>query len=145
MDTDTTTQTTPDEDISHVNRYREQYSYYARQLLSDLGLGDLGQPERGQLLLAIEEYVEKVITNALLENLTEEQIDAADTIMARGGGQEEIIVHLLETTPDIELKIADALTTTYASMLDESRQLASAIVKHSSKSTDSTDTDTQGA
>lgn len=112
-----------------LNNYREQYSHYARQLLSDLGLGGLGQPERSQLLAAIEVYVQQVMANTLLENVDREQLDEAERILDRGGDMDQVIVHLLVNTPDIEVKMAQAMTETYARMVHECRELANAITK----------------
>lgn len=114
-----------DQDV--LNQYREQYSYYAKQLLNDLGLGDLPQPERGKLLVSIEKLIGRIITNTLLENLTEEQMAEAEGILNRGGDQEDIIMHLVSTTPNIQTKMIEALTDAYARMLYEASQLTVAL------------------
>jgi hypothetical protein len=110
-----------------LNQYREQYSYYAKKLLTDLGLGDLAQPERGQLLAAIEQLIGKIMTNTLLENLAEEQMTEAEGILNRGGNQEDVVMHFLSTTPDIQTKMIEALTEAYARMLNEANQLTVAL------------------
>lgn len=124
-----------------LNNYREQYSYYARRLLSDLGLGDLGQPERSQLLEALEGYVQQIMVNTLLENLTPEKLDEASEILDRGGDNETVVVHLINQVPEIETKMAQALTEAYARMLSEARQLTQAIV--SPTSTEQTPAETE--
>lgn len=119
-----------------ISGYRELYSYYAKQLLADLGLADIAQPERGELLEAIEQYTQKVMMNVLLENITEEQADQTEGILRRGGNEQDVILHLLSTTPDIQIVMADALTEAYAKMLSESSQLANALgYKRPEKST----------
>lgn len=110
-----------------LTAYREQYSHYARRLLSDLGLGDLPQPERGQLLTAIESYVQQLLLNTLLENLDPQHIEAADKILKETNDQEEVMGYLLANVPNIELKMANALAESYAQMVAEARELAKAI------------------
>lgn len=110
-----------------LTQYREQYSYYARRLLDDLGLGDLGQPERGRLLLAIEAYVQQVMLNTLLEHVDDAALTKAEEMMENDTSHEEIVAFLLLSVPDIELHMAEALASTYARMLEESRRLTEAI------------------
>lgn len=129
------------EQAADLTGYREQYSHYAKRLLSDLGLAEIGQPERGQLLEAIEHYVERVMVNTLLESLNEEQLNEAEGIMNRGGDMEQVLIHLLSTTPNVEVKMADALAQAYARMLEESRQLAKAITSTHSGQSAATDQD----
>lgn len=117
-----------------LEQYREQYSYYAKQLLDDLGLGDLIQPERGQLLSAIEELVNKIMFSTMLENLTQQQMEEAEGILKRGGNQEEVAMHFIATTPNIQTKMIDSLTETYAQILNEANQLAIAIGHQPNKS-----------
>lgn len=113
--------TTPD-----LTPFREQYSYYAKKLLSDLGLGELPQPERGQLLGSIELYTQQVIVNALLENLEGADAEEANQILDEQGG-EAVIGYLIATIPNIEIKMADALAEAYARMLTEAKQLSDAL------------------
>lgn len=110
-----------------LTKYRERYSQYARRLLSDLGLGDLPEPERGRLLMALEANVQQVLLNTLLENLDDNNLEDAETIIDRGGTQEEVIIYLMGTIPAIEEQIADALIKMYARLLEESKQLAQAV------------------
>lgn len=117
-----------------LSQYREQYSYYAKELLNDLGLGDLAQPERGHLLAAIEELVNKIMFSTMLENLTQQQMEEAEGILKRGGNQEEVAMHFIATTPNIQTKMIDSLTETYAQILNEADQLAVALGYREKKS-----------
>lgn len=121
---------------------REQYSYYAKRLLEDLGLSSVGQPQRGKLLAAIETYVQQVILNTLLENVSEDALKEAEKMLDQDAPREQVVAYLLVSTPDIELFVAEALMESYARMVDESKQLAEAITAKSSetqKPSESTD------
>lgn len=126
---DSPSQASPTPAVITADNFREQFSYYAKSLLDDLGLADVGQPERGQLLAAIESLVQKTMVNVLLENLTDEQAEQAEGILQRDGTEEDVIIYLLATTPDMQTKMADALTEMYARMINESQLLAQAISK----------------
>lgn len=128
-----------------LTNYREQYSHYAKRLLSDLGLGEVGQPERNQLLVAIESYVQQILVSTLLENLTPEMLDEVDAIIERGGDQDQVITHLISTIPDMDIKISEALAAAYARMLHESRELTSAIVAATSTNTSADTSVTTGS
>lgn len=116
--------TTPD-----MSQLREQYSYYAKRLLSDLGLGDLGQPERGQLLASIEAYVQQIMFYTILQNLDQENLTKANKMMGEGVDETEVMARLLGSLPDLPMKLADSLALAYAQMLDEARQLSQALIK----------------
>lgn len=113
--------------------YREQYSFYARKLLSDLGLGDIQQPQRGELLAAIEQYVQQVLTNTLLENLTDDQIETVESMLDNGSSNEEVITHLMATMPNVDVVMGEALAKTYAQLKKESKQMATALGLHISE------------
>ncbi len=113
--------------------YREQYSYYAKKLLSDLGLGDLPQPRRGLILVAIENYVQQILLNTILENLDETSLDKADRLIEEGVEPQDAVARVMLSMPDMDLKIADALAACYAQMVDEARQLSVALTKSSNK------------
>lgn len=121
-----------------LNSYRAQYSAYARKILQDLGLGDLPQPERGQLLASIESYTQQVLTNELLTNLRPADLDEAEAILANGGDEEEMATYLVMNVPEIELKMGEAMARTYARLMAECKQLAAAIKgRDGGQSTDS--------
>lgn len=123
----------------NLDAYREQYSLYARRLLDDLGLGDLGQPQRGQLLLQIETYVQEVMLNTLLEQLDDDLVKEADKILEDGGTNEEAIAYLMLSIPNIDIIMAEALAKSYAEMLEETKQLAEAVAKDLTKKKDPID------
>ncbi len=122
-----------DDNAQSLDTYREQYTFYAKKLLSDLGLGDLGQPERTELLSTIEQYVQQVIMNTLLENLDEPITTEAEKILNEGGTQEDALVYIMSAIPDIEYRITVALTESYARMVDEARQLADTLAANKPK------------
>ena len=109
--------------------YRKQYTYYAQRLLADLGLTEVEQPLRSELLAGIEHYINVVITNVILANLKEPQLTQIQSDLDRGQSQGEIVARLAGTMPDIEIKIADALAEAYDQLLSESRQLSHALVQ----------------
>lgn len=117
-----TAENTPD-----LTRYRERYSEYARRLLSDLGLGDVPNPERGQLLAAIEGYVNQVLTNTLLENLDDTHLAQVEAMQERGAGQDELVAYLVTNIPEFDTKVARSLESTYGQLLEETRALAQAV------------------
>ena len=117
---------------------REQYSYYAKRLLEDLGLGAVGQPERGRLLAAIETYVQQAMLNTLLENVSEESLKEAEKLLEEDAPREQVVAYLLVSTPDVELFMAEALMESYARMVDEAKQLTSAISAKQTESSNGT-------
>lgn len=112
-----------------LTKYREQYTYYSQKLLSDLGLGDVAQPERGELLLAIEKYVQQVLTNTLLENLDDTSLDQVETMLSSGSDEDEVAAYLVMNIPEIDVKMADALATAYARMLKECQAITDAVLQ----------------
>lgn len=112
-----------------LSQFRKQYSHYAQRLLSDLGLGDVRQPERGRLLAAIERYVQQVVLTTILENINQEGLERAEQQLEDGDGQEEALSRLITSIPDIDVIIANRLTDAYAGILKDARQLATAIAK----------------
>lgn len=115
---------------THITPFRAQYTEYARQLLSDLGLGSLEEPLRGKLLASIEKYVSLVITNTLLENLDDTAIEGIDRLLERDAREEEVTAYLVASIPGIEMKLTTALETAYKRMLEESQQLTQEVMKH---------------
>lgn len=116
-------------DDSKMAEYRQQYSHYARRLLSDLGLGDLPEPERGQFLATIEGYVSQVLLNTLLENIDDSDATAVEEQLEQGKTNEEAFAYLVGRVPNAEVKLADRMAEVYAQMLAEAKQLSAAIVK----------------
>jgi hypothetical protein len=116
-------------DTPDLTIFREQYSYYARRLLGDLGLSDLEEPLRSQLLASIERYISQVLSNTLLENLDETALKGINEMLERGAADEEVMTYLVGTIPDIQQKIALALSNAYARMLAETRQLTQTIIQ----------------
>lgn len=124
---DDTTQAPMVNSPTDITHYREQYTFYARKLLQDLGLGDVPQPERGELLAAIEANIQQVLTNVLLENVSDQHMAAAEHILEDGGNTEDVVIYLATHIENVDIKIADAIASTYAQLLSESQQLAEKI------------------
>lgn len=110
-----------------LKAYREQYSYYAQKLLSELGLGAVAQPERGRLLASIEQYIGQILTNTLLESLSDEHLDQVELLLEEGKTQEDVVVFLLDTVPDMQLRVAEAFVAAYDRILEDSQALRKAI------------------
>lgn len=113
----------------NLDLLRQQYSQFASQLLIDMGLNDLEQPVRGQLLQSIDQYLSQVMTQTILENIKPETAKRIDQLVQEDRNQEEIIAFLVAATPGLESKITEAMEAAYARMVTEVHRLTTEVAK----------------
>ncbi len=119
------------EDVNLTLAYlRQRYSSLALQLLTDLGLGDLGQPMRSQLLSSFDNLISQRITQLILTNLDETAAKGIAKMVTSDEPEEATISYLIASTPGIKEKIEAGLADSYAEFIQEARELTQALTKH---------------
>lgn len=111
----------------YLQPIREQYSYYARRLLQDLGLSDLTGPLRSQVLVSVEQYLSQILTNTILQHADQTTLIGVNDMAENGRTDDEVTAYLIASIPDIDKKIAQAMADSYAKLLEQSRVFSQAI------------------
>ncbi len=107
---------------------RRQYSFFAQRLLDDLGLSDLKQPLRSELLAGIEAYVSQVLTNTIIMNLDDATINAMAKRIDSGEEQDELIAYMVASTPNLSQKLDETFAETYDKIKAEIQELTKATI-----------------
>lgn len=109
--------------------FREQYSSFAAQMLHDLGMSDLQQPLRGQLLSSADQYLNQVLLHTILINITPATAERIKELTESDKPNDEIIAYLISSTPGLQRRIQEALQEGYANLVAEVRQLTKEVAR----------------
>lgn len=100
----------------------EQQIEIADQLLKDLGLENLKDPVKSQLIETIRDRVAQKTMLVLMENLPESEIPALEQAI-ENKNENEIIQEMVKRIPDLNEKLTSALADLYKELLEDTKKL----------------------
>lgn len=91
---------------------------YIESLMKDIGFGDASSEEKEQMYKGLNEQITHLILNAISLYVEPEQIDEA--LMKHGDLKDlgEFIEKLVETSPEAQMAIVEALDSFYAETVE---------------------------
>ncbi|HXK40118.1 MAG TPA: DUF5663 domain-containing protein [Candidatus Paceibacterota bacterium] len=84
-------------------------------LVAELGLNELPEAQRDQLVAQMKEALDDRITGVILENLSEEDRSAFDTVLDSDG---DLVAFLEERIPNLHILIAEVVAAFKGEMLE---------------------------
>ena len=93
----------------------------AEQVLKELGLENLSEETKAELIETIRERVRQRTMLVLMENLPEDQLDDLEKAIA-DKEEGEVIMELAKRVPDLQTKVSEALAELYQELINDTRR-----------------------
>lgn len=112
----------------------DNYNAFVEKLIVDLGFDKIQEPEKSELIKAIQQRIEARILSTLMTSLTEQRANELDEQIEKEGLKEQQIIELLSNEPGASAKIIQAMDDLYQEMKEETDALwAASAAKASNK------------
>lgn len=112
----------------------DNYNAFVEKLIVDLGFDKVQEPEKSELIKAIQQRIEARILSTLMTSLTEQRANELDEQIEKEGLKEQQIIELLAKEPGASAKIIQAMDDLYQEMKEETDALwAASAAKASNK------------